>query len=266
MTPTSLGPPPPDPLRRSDVQHVMGMPMSVLLRGPGARTAESHGAVAALYDELRRLDGVFSTYRPDSEVSRLARGDLTADACSDEVRDVLALCERARDDTDGWFDHERPGPDGIRRLDPTGLVKGWAAERAARCLAALADVDWLLNAGGDVVLHSRGEPFRVGVQSPFDDLAVLDVVPLVHGGVATSGAYRRGGHVVDPQTGRPASGLAGASVVAPSLLQADVLATASFAEGPAAIGRLEQRPGVEGLLLLPDGRRLTTSGWPGTGA
>lgn len=256
----------PDPGRRSWVRQVMGMPISVLVRGPGARVPRTDAAVQQVFAELQRLDAVFSTYRPDSEIRRLAGGELTVDSASDEVREVLALCEAARDRTEGWFDHELPEPDGVRRLDPSGLVKSWAAERAARFLAGLDGCDWLLNAGGDVVGHSGGEPFVVGIQAPDDPAAVLDVVALTSGGVATSGSYARGGHVVDPHTGRPATQLAGVTVVGASLQDADVLATACYAEGLPGLDRVARTAGYEALFVLRDGTRHTTGGWPGGGS
>lgn len=254
----------PDPQRRSWVQHVMGMPVSLLVRGPQARSAGADAAAGRVFAELRRLDAVFSTYRPDSEVSRLARGELARDRAGAEVRQVLELCERARDRTDGWFDHELPGPDGVRQLDPSGLVKSWAAERAGRFLEVLADSDWLLNAGGDVVVRSRAQPFSVGVQAPGDARAVLDVVPVVRGGVATSGGYARGGHVLNPHTGQPVTAPGSVTVVGPTLLEADVLATACYAEGLPGLDRVERTKGCEALFVLADGAPRTTSGWPGS--
>jgi len=53
-------------------------------------------AVDAMFDHLRDIDARFSTYRPDSEISRLGRGELTPDACSPDVREVLERCEELR--------------------------------------------------------------------------------------------------------------------------------------------------------------------------
>lgn len=254
--------------RRSWVQQVMGMPVSVLVRGPMARQAGAERAAALVLDELRRVDALFSTYRDDSEVSRLDRGELDEAACDPLVRQVLALCREARDRTGGMFDALRPGPDGRHRLDPSGLVKGWAAERASRHLAALTGQDWILNAGGDVVLSaSRASlPWRVGVEDPLDRQRVVAVVPLAAGGLATSGGAARGDHVVDPRTGRPVRTWASATVTGPSLLWADVYATAALVAGPAAPTWLAGLHGYAALLVAPDGRQHSTAGWPGSEA
>ncbi len=137
--------------RRSWMEMVMGLPVSVTVRGPEARRDRAEQVVAALYADLRHADRVFSTYRPDSEISLMRSGALPRELASPEVREVLDLCAQARTLTGGLFDAELPQPGGRRLLDPSGLVKGWAVERAARALDRLDGHDWLVNAGGDVL-------------------------------------------------------------------------------------------------------------------
>ncbi len=240
----------------------MGLPVSVLVRGRGARDAVVDAALDALYADLRRVDAVFSTYRDDSEVSLLRSGALPFTLASPEVRRVLDLCEQARTETDGWFDAWRPDASGVRRLDPSGLVKGWAVERASSALAGLEDLDWLVNAGGDVLGRAvHGAPWRVGVEDPADRGRLVAALPLTSGGVATSGTAARGAHLEDPCTGQAVAPLLrSATVVGPSLTTADVLATATFVQGPDGLARVAARPGYEALLVLPDGSLLGTPG------
>ena len=255
-------PGPPSPSRRTWVQIVMGLPVSVTVRGPGARGDRADQVVQALYAELRCVDRVFSTYRAGSEISLLRRGALPRELASTEVAEVLDLCEQARVLTDGLFDAEPRQPDGTRLLDPSGLVKGWAVERAARGLDRLDGLDWLVDAGGDVLGRARtGPAWRVAVEDPRDRTRVLRVLPLREGAVATSGTAARGRHLTDPRTGGPAADhLLSATVVGPSLTWADVLATASFVEGPAACARVAALPAYDALLVLPDGRVTTSPG------
>ena len=228
--------------RRTWVEQVMGMPISVLARGDGAQSSHAADAVSCVMAELRAVDGRFSLYQEGSELSRLARGELALDACHPEVRDVLLMCEEATRLTRGLFDPVTP--DGT--WDPSGLVKGWAVERAARHLAAVSELDWCLNGGGDVVvLTPSGEPFGVGVQDPRDGQAVLTVLATTTGAVATSGTAARGAHLYDPRTGGPScSPLLSVTVAGPSLRVADVLAAApgylGYAVGGA--GQLEEYP------------------------
>ncbi len=237
------------------VEHVMGTVFSLDLRDPVPT-----GTVEAVVAMLHRLDELCSTYRPDSEVSRLRRGELELAHADPEVRTAAELCDQARELTGGWFDAAADG-----RFDPSGVVKGWAVERAAALLVAAGSSRHSVNGGGDVAVGlgpEPGRPWRVGVADPLHPGSLLAAVRLETGGVATSGTAERGGHVLDPRTGRPAGGLAGATVVGPSLLRADVLATAALAAG--AVGApdlLVEHPGYEWLLVTDDGRQVVSPGW-----
>jgi thiamine biosynthesis lipoprotein len=243
--------------RTAWVRQIMGLPISVHLRGgPAAGAGQAVDEAFAIIEEA---DELFSTYRPDSEISRLNRGELTVGECSPPVREVLALCERARDRTGGAFDPWRASPAGV---DPSGLVKGWAAQRAAERLALLGG-DYYLNAGGDIAL-GRGGPlapfWRIGVEDPRDHSVLLGVLALGSGAVATSGITRRGAHIADPVTGRPATSLLSATVTGPSLMWADVYATAIIARGGTSLDWLAGLGGYEALLVAADGGVHQTAG------
>jgi thiamine biosynthesis lipoprotein len=238
----------------------MGLPVSLLARGSLARSSTADQAVQAVYAELREVDRVFSPYRPDSAVSRIGRGELTLAQADQVVREVAEHCSSARDLTGGLFDATRP--DGY--WDPSGLVKGWAVERASRHLAEVADLDWCLNAGGDVVvLCPSGLPFTVGIQDPRDPGRVATAVTCLSGAVATSGTAARGAHLYDPGSGHPATTRwLSVSVRGPSLETADVLATAAFVAGDQWPAVLQAAPGYEGLGILEhDGSLNPTVGW-----
>lgn len=213
-------------LRR--VEEVMGIPVSV-----DARQVEPDLAEAALDDAfavLRAADLRFSTYRPDSELSRLDRGELTDDELSDDMHEVLAIAARAREGSGGVFDVRTPEG----RLDTNGVVKGWAAQRAADVLVAAGLRDFCLNAGGDIVARGGpepGEPWQVAVRDPGDPQKVLAVLTVRDGAVATSGTYERGAHVWDGRTGSRDVPFVAATVVAADLTVADVLATTVLAMG-----------------------------------
>jgi len=234
------------------VAHVMGMPISLALRGRHAGDFEGESAWAEAMATLRDVDRVFSTYRDDSVLSRLDRGEVDLAECPAEVAEVLALGERARVESGGAFDVRRGG-----RLDPSGVVKGWAVERAARPLRHLPDTDFCLSAGGDMVCRvadAYGPAWRVGIEDPHDPTRVVAVVPIRDGAVATSGLAHRGGHVVDARTGVVPRALASVTVVHESLVTADIDATAAFAlgvEGPAWLAR---RPGRTGIVVRADRR------------
>ena len=241
---------------RRRVAHRMGMPVSLALRGAHAEGPRADAAWDAVLAVLTEVDAVFSTYRPDSVVSRLGRGELDPADCPPEVAEVLALGEQARRDSGGAFAVRRRGPDGTEVLDPSGVVKGWAGEQAAVALRSLPDTDFCLSLGGDLVcrtLDAGSPPWRIGIEDPADPRRLLAVVPVPTGAVATSGTAHRGRHLVDARTGAPPEGVMSVTVVAASLTDADVDATAAYARGADAARWLETRPGRTGLVVWADG-------------
>ena len=245
-------------LRR--VEQIMGTAISLEIAGTVPADEAAHLA-DEVYAWMRLVDDTFSTYKDDSEVTRLHTGDLTAaDACAD-LRDVLAVCADLWRDTDGYFDVYATG-----RLDPSGFVKGWAAQVASDRLVAAGATDHSVNAGGDVRVRGRsstGEPWRVGVRHPWDPAAVCFVLAGTDLGIATSGTYERGQHVVDPRRGGPATGLRSVTVTGPDLGRADALATAAVAMGLAGREWLAGLPaGYESAVVTDDGRFFRSDGLP----
>ena len=247
------------------VGHVMNLPVSLTIRGRHAADDRGRAAWTEVMATLREVDAVFSTWRADSHVSRLGRGELTLADCPPEVAEVLALGELAERQSEGAFRVRRTGPGGQAVLDPTGVVKGWAVERAADHLRALEATDFCLSAGGDMVCRTLGPdapPWRVGIEDPHDPGRLVAVVPVATGAVATSGTAHRGEHLVDARTGRPPTGVASVTVVAASLTWADSDATAAYAHGRDAARWLGGRPGRRGLVVWADGS-TTVVGGPG---
>lgn len=245
------------------VEHVMGMPISLALRGRHADDHIGQVAWAQVMDSLRRADRVFSTYRADSVVSRLQRRETDLADCPPEVAEVLALGAAAEQQSQGAFSVWLPGSDGEVRLDPSGVVKGWAAERAAQVLRDLPDTDFCLSAGGDVTCATADPDarlWRIGIEDPADPSRVLAVVPVGTGAVATSGTVHRGAHLFDARTGLPPVGVASVTVIADSLTWADIDATAAYALGPEAARWLETRPGRSGFVVWADGSTTTVVG------
>ncbi|MET3803253.1 thiamine biosynthesis lipoprotein [Nakamurella sp. UYEF19] len=238
------------------VEHVMGMPISLALRGRHTRDDVARSAWAQVMSELQTVDGIFSTYRPDSFVSRLRRDEITVQDCPPEVAEVLALGEAARIESRGAFDVHLPGPGGSTVLDPSGVVKGWAVERAAAVLRQLTDTDFCLSAGGDMTCRTADDTrpaWRIGIEDPADPARVLAVVPIRNGAVATSGTAHRGSHLIDPRTGGAPAGVASVTVITDSLTWADIDATAAYVHGANAARWLETRPGRTGFIVWSDG-------------
>jgi thiamine biosynthesis lipoprotein len=191
-------------------------------------------AVDKVEEFFHKVDKDFSPYKSDSEVSRIRRGELEVAEASEDVKKVWHLCEHSRELTLGAFDSWKV--DG--GFDPSGLVKGWAADVAARMLYGAGVESVLINAAGDLVLRGGqisedGEvkPWNVGISSPEDVNLIVKTFDVVNGSVATSGDYEKGGHIIDPHTGLIAIGARSASVVGPDGALCDALATALMVDG-----------------------------------
>ncbi|MEU6737401.1 FAD:protein FMN transferase [Streptomyces physcomitrii] len=240
------------------VEHVMGTVFSFDIRD--RPTASLRRALPEAVRLLHRIDAVFSTYRPGSHISRLARQETTLDDCPQEVREVMRLCDQAADLSDGWFTATPAG-----RLDPSGLVKGWAVESASRLLADAGARNCCVNGGGDLQIRGRtgpGTPWRIGIAHPLRPGDLATVVTAHHDlAIATSGTVERGGHILDPRHGTPVSTLASLTVVGAGLTMTDAFATAAFARGDDAGDWLESLAGYEAMAIFPDGSEERTSGF-----
>lgn len=240
------------------VEQIMGTAISLDLRDHSTSPA----AVDAAFDHLLDIDRRFSTWKPDSEISRLGQGELSAAECSPDVRFVLQRCEQLRTLTRGFFDIRGHRLDG--RLDPSGFVKGWAAESAAGILDAAGARNFCLNAGGDIIARGEsepGRPWRIGVRHPELPDRLATVIEARDIAVATSGGYERGDHIIDPHRGRPPSDLLSMTVVGPNLSEADAYATAAFAMGPEGLTWIDSLPGYAGCMITAERRLVWTPGF-----
>jgi FAD:protein FMN transferase len=243
--------------RTVHVEQCMGTVFSIDVRDPGD-WAEAIGDVVAW---LHHVDRVFSPYRPGSDLSRLQRREIRLADADPLVAEVLDRCADLEIATGGHFSARRDG-----RIDPTGLVKGWAVEAASRRLRAHGSADHAINGGGDVQLAGEpeaGREWTVGIADPHRPGRILATVRGRDLAVATSGTAERGAHVLDPFTGRPVTHLAGATVTGPDLSTVDAYATAAFVLGRSALPWIDGIPGYAALLVDLDGHRHASAAWPG---
>lgn len=233
----------------------MGTVFSFDIRPPGVDQCAIEQAVRWLH----QVDATFSTYRADSPISRLARGEVDPSVCPGQVHEVLQRCRDLEAETDGFFSAYAGG-----QLDPSGYVKGWAIERASDILTRAGSINHSVNGGGDVQCvgeSAPGRPWRIGIADPHRPGQLVGIVVGRDHAVATSGTAERGHHVLDPHTGCPPHELASVTVVGPHLADADAYATAAFAMGAGALAWLEQLPSYCGFLVAADGVTAATSGW-----
>jgi len=238
-----------------DTRILMGMPITVDIAGASGATL-----VEAVFDYFEHIDRRFSTYRTDSEISAINRGDLPIRDWSAEMMEVMALAAQTKNQTDGYFDIRKP--DGS--LDPSGIVKGWAIRNAAGIVRQAGVGDFFIEAGGDIQSCGRnasGLDWSVGIRNPFNAEEIIKIVyPRGHG-VATSGTYVRGQHIYNPLGADPITEIVSLTVIGSDVLEADRFATAAFAMGREGIFFLEQAPGLEGYVVDSNSRATPTSGF-----
>lgn len=246
------------------VAELMGTVASVRVVGEPLDPQAASEAIDDCLRELSELEARFSTYRTDSEVSRLRRGELAPGEASPLLAEVASACEVWSRRTGGrfsaWFGGE---------FDPTGFVKGWAVERAARRhLAPLCERPGVIavgiSVGGDLQLFRAPDQewrWRIGISDPRRPGSLLATLELGHGAVATSGLAERGTHLVDPRSGRAAASVLSATVVADGLARADVWATAACIAGADDLSWIGVAETRSGLLVAADGRIRS---WAGT--
>ena len=179
-------------------------------------------AITTVKQYVQKVDELFSTYKESSIISQLRRGEIEIEHCPPEVIEVWDLCAFVKELTEGAFD-----PWAVAGgFDPSGLVKGWAADNCADHIQ--------VNAAGDLALRggfTPEQPWSIGVVNPDNRLEILQTFEISDGAIATSGTYERGAHINDPHTGMIAIGAKSATVIGPIGAIADALATALMVAG-----------------------------------
>lgn len=257
-------------MKQVELVHTMGTVVSLDVRTPTGPDAFDE-AVGAVTRRLQEIERQFSAWRPDSWVSRLISGVVAPVDCPAEVQGVVAIALDLMELTDGYFSpfwrrlpYGDPGP------DPTGLVKGWAAQQASNVLRAHGLPDHVVNAAGDVVVSASSDPghperpWRVGISDPHRAGALAGAVELDQSAsrwaVATSGTAELGAHVSDPHSGRFPRSVSSATVVVrldgtdTAAAVSDACATALVAAGDRAPALLQKLSGcgIEALLIGSD--------------
>jgi thiamine biosynthesis lipoprotein len=235
----------------------MSMPVAVEITDLGAPQASLDKA----FDYFRFVDNTFSTYKKNSEISRINRAEATPAAYSDDMRSIFELAEQTKRETRGYFDIQTPNG----QIDPSGIVKGWAINNVAELLRSLGHENFYVEAGGDIQTSGKNaddEEWRIGIRNPFDREEIVKVVYPRGKGIATSGTAVRGEHIYDPHTGKAvATNVVSLTVIGPNVYEADRFATAAFAMADAGIRFIEALDGFEGYAIDKNGVATMTTGF-----
>ena len=202
----------------------------------------------------------FSTYIETSELNQINRGELKIEQASSIQKEIWQQARDWKEKTAGFFDAE--SPDGS--IDPSGIVKTWAAQNAANFLHANGYREFTLNAGGDVLLSENLSSqllSRIGLsnlQSISSENAfinmVIDLTDSNLRAVATSGSSERGEHIWRKDTS-----FVQATVIASDLVTADVWATALISGGDEALEILPKE--IVAMVVTNHGEIKTTAGF-----
>jgi len=236
------------------IQLIMGMPITIQIKDPQAKSSD----FKAIFAFFRQIDRQFSPYKKSSEVSKINRKEIIPAQYSVEMHEILAMAEKTKRETRGYFDVYREG-----YLDPSGIVKGYAILKAVELLKSRGLTNFYIDAGGDVQVSgtNEGKKWRIGIRHPFEHEKTVKTLSVTTEGVATSGTYLRGEHIYDPtQKAKSIIDIVSMTVIGPTILQADLMATAAFAMGKKGIQFIEATSGLEGYMIDKDGVATFTTG------
>lgn len=232
----------------------MGMPVVVNVIDANATNED----VQEVFSYLHYVDKKFSTYKKDSEISKIRRGEVSKKDFSKDMQKIFNLSEKTKKDTNGYFDININGS-----IDPSGIVKGYAIYEAAKILKNKGFKNFYIEIAGDVQVYgkNKGKLWKIGIQNPFDVREIVKVINITDKGVATSGNYIRGNHIYNPKDKEPADEIASITVVGPNVYEADRFATAAFAMGKKGILFIEKQKGFDGYMIRKDKKAVYTSGF-----
>lgn len=207
-----------------------------------------------LFTYFEHIDSVFNIFNESSEMSKINRGELLKEQWSEEIKEVLMLCETTKRETSGYFEYIKNGS-----IDPLGIVKGWAIKKGADQLLKKGFRNFFINAGGDIQVYGSWD---VGIRNPFNRFENVKIISLENCGIATSGSYIRGDHIYNPfQPEKPITDIVSLSVIGPNVYEADRFATAAFAMGKQGIYFIEKTQGLEGYMIDHKGIATYTNGF-----
>jgi len=273
----------------------MGTLMEIQVRprdDSATASARANVAMQMAFAEIARIDTLFSTHLPpradgEAEKALLLREGLevmrlTGGAFDPRMKPLMDLWGFERSEP------RRPAADELRReaarldlapacaesllTEPGRLhygawAAGYAVDRAVAILREQGVTAALVNGGGEI--RCLGADWRVGVQHPRVRGGLLARLAPDTVAVATSGDYEqyfeqdgiRYHHLLNPRTGEPARGCQSVTILAPTCMRADALATGVFVLGPErGLDLVEQLPDVECLIVDDTGALHRSSG------
>lgn len=237
-----------------DTRIIMGMPVTIEVVDRCKKKD-----LEDIFSYFVWVDNMFSTFKKNSEISKINRGEIDKKDFSKEMNNVLKLCEKTKKETNGFFDIKQND-----KMDPSGIVKGWAILSAAKILKEKGFENYYVDAGSDIQISGKNKDcalWSLGIRHPFVKDQIVKILNVTNCGVATSGIYERGTHISNPKTKKPADEIVSLTVIGPNILEADRFSTGAFPMGKEAINFIEKTKELEGYMIDKDGIGTSTSGF-----
>ncbi len=232
----------------------MGMPITVEIVD-----APDDDVINSVFDYFQQVDDQFSPYKDTSELAKVNDG-LPRRKWSKKMKEIIQLCDQTKKETKGYFDIRHND-----KIDPSGLVKGWAIQQAAQLISDSGLTNFYIEAGGDIQtsgVSADNAPWTVGIRNPFNTEEIVKIVSLSGQGIATSGTYIRGEHIYNPHQTTPiANPVKSFTVIGPNIYEADRFATAAFAMGDSGVHFIESLPGFEAYSITYQQIATLTTGF-----
>ncbi len=233
---------------------IMGMPVLIQIADRNAKEED----INEVFSYFHHIDKKFSTYKKDSEVSQINRRELKEQDYSREMKKILSLSQKTKEETNGFFDIYKNG-----LMDPSGIVKGYAINEGANILLKKGYENIYVEIAGDIQVYGKDknkEEWKIGIQNPFNPKEIVKVVELSGKGIATSGNYVRGSHIYNPK-GKLTEKIVSVTLIGPNVYEADRFATAIFAMGDAGPDFAVTLKGFESYIIRGNKQAIYTEGF-----
>ncbi len=234
---------------------MMGMPIIVEIVGKGNQITE---ILDQVFDYFQYIDNKFSPYKDNSEISKINRAEILEHDYSEDMKEIFCLAQITKEETFGYFDINRNG-----KIDPSGIVKGWAIHNAGEIIRKAGFTNFYINAGGDIEvsgLNEQNKKWKVGIVNPFDQKTSVKTLYLTDCGIATSGNYERGNHIYNPLD-KAQNEIVSFTIIGPNVYEADRFATPAFAMDLRGIEFIERQKSLFGYIIDSNGIATMTSGF-----
>lgn len=235
-------------------EFVMGMTAIITIADKNSKESD----IAKVFEYFHYIDEKFSPYKKTSELEKINNGKIKKSNCSREMKKILTLSEKTKKETGGYFDIKIDG-----KIDPSGIVKGYAINQASKMLKKMGYKNFTVEIAGDIQIcgKNKNRKWKIGIQNPFNVGEIIKIVYLSNKGIATSGTYTKGNHIVDPVKKVAADEISSVTVIGPDVFEADRFATAAFAMGEKGIVFLNKLAGFEGYLVKKNKVGVMTPGF-----